>query len=515
MYLEDEYYYYRLATDLAVEKGFDILHFDSFKKEIWLEQKIGKDAHVIRLIHHSFDWANQLKQDLNNLVQKVHGLKKMLTGKRTIIHSVYIAKYPPVDDWEKLKKPFPVKGSRQMEISMYYLDQENRQEEKQRLFSNLTKEVPEFHYPESEWEMEQETIRLNNKLQELQRQQKEEAESIFFYGKPFFLYIFLGINLIMFYILELNGGSTSPATLIEFGAKYNPAIIEGEWWRIVTSMFLHVGFLHLFMNMLALFYLGTAVERIYGSTRFLIIYFMAGIAGGVASFVLNTHVAAGASGAIFGLFGALLYFGLNHKKLFFRTMGWNLLFIIAINIFIGITIPQIDNGAHMGGLIGGFLASGIVSLPKNNRLFVSLFFLLIYAGSMAALWLASPIYEKNTHSPELQLQLAQQYVEDENYQQAYVTVNQLIGETEVYQSELLFYRAYASIHLNEQEEAMEDLKRITAMETSIPEAHYNLAILYIEKEEIEKAVKEAKRAHQLSPENEQFKELYERLTNGS
>lgn len=515
MYLEDEYYYYRLAIDLAVEKGFDILHMDETKKEIWLEQKIGRNSHLVRIAHHSFDWANQLKEDMNVLLQKAQGIKRMLTGKKTIIHTVYIAKYPPVDDWESLKKPLPVKGDKQMEVSLYYLDQEKRQEEKNRLFTNLAKEAPEFQFPESEAEMEQETIRLNERLQLLEQKQREETESIFFYGKPFFLYLFLVLNLAMFYLLEVNGGSTSPATLIEFGAKYNPAILDGEWWRIITSMFLHVGFLHLFMNMLALFYLGMAVERIYGSTRFLIIYFLAGIAGGVTSFVFNTQVAAGASGAIFGLFGALLYFGVNHTKLFFKTMGWNLLFIIGLNIVIGVSIPQIDNGAHMGGLIGGFLASAIVSLPRNRKFFISVLSFVIYVAGVAFLWYTGTEQQLNSHDPELQLQIAQQYITDENYQEAYQAVNKAIGKSEAYQAELIFYRSYAAIHLKKNDQAVADLEQITAMDANIPEAHYNLALLYMKAEKIKQAVQQAELAVKLAPENEQYENLYKQLSNGT
>lgn len=154
-------------------------------------------------------------------------------------------------------------------------------------------------------------------------------------------------------------------TLIHYGAKYNPAIVAGEWWRIISSMFLHIGALHLFMNMLAVYYLGTAVERIYGSGRFIIIYFLAGIIGSLTSFAFNTHVSAGASGALFGLFGALLYFGVIYKNLFYQTMGKSVIFILLINLAFGFLVPQIDMGAHLGGLIGGFVAAAITSLPEQ------------------------------------------------------------------------------------------------------------------------------------------------------
>src|SRR5690625_3009511 len=109
-------------------------------------------------------------------------------------------------------------------------------------------------------------------------------------------------------------------------------------------MFLYIGFLHLFMKLLAIYYLGTTVEKIYGSVRFILIYFLAGIGGGLTSFAFSMSVSAGASGAIFGLFGALLFFGVIHKKIFFQTMGRGIITIVVLNIIFGFTVSQIDIG---------------------------------------------------------------------------------------------------------------------------------------------------------------------------
>lgn len=117
----------------------------------------------------------------------------------------------------------------------------------------------------------------------------------------------------------------------------------------MTPIVLHIGLLHLLMNTLALFYLGSAVERVYGNIRFLFIYLAAGFGGTLASFIFSPTLSAGASGAIFGCFGALLYFGLIYPSLFFRTMGFNILVVLGINLAFGFTIPGIDNAGHIGG----------------------------------------------------------------------------------------------------------------------------------------------------------------------
>src|SRR5690606_25315449 len=199
-------------------------------------------------------------------------------------------------------------------------------------------------------------------IQKAKNREREERE-LFEHGKPFFTYLFIAVQVLMFLIVEINGGSTNVETLIQYGAKFNPLILAGEWWRFFTPIFLHIGLLHLLMNTLALYYLGTAVERIFGRVRFLWIYLFSGFAGSVASFVFTNNLSAGASGAIFGCFGALLYMGVINTKLFFRTIGMNVIVVIIINLIFGFTVPGIDNAGHIGGLIGGFLATGIVHYP--------------------------------------------------------------------------------------------------------------------------------------------------------
>nr|AAC45436.1 OrfD [Cytobacillus firmus] len=112
--------------------------------------------------------------------------------------------------------------------------------------------------------------RLKREVRQHTKKKEEEERSFFLYGKPIATYVLLIMIAVMFYIVEQNGGSTHVLTLIEFGAKYNPAILEGEWWRFFSSMFLHIGFIHLFMNSPALFYLGGAAERMYGTSRFVL-----------------------------------------------------------------------------------------------------------------------------------------------------------------------------------------------------------------------------------------------------
>jgi rhomboid protease GluP len=168
------------------------------------------------------------------------------------------------------------------------------------------------------------------------------------------------------YYPELNPQSyiTPSDYLFAVGAKNNTAIAAGEYYRFLTAMFLHGGWLHIAFNAYALYALGPEAERIYGTARFLALYFVAGLAGGVASYALNASAAVGASGAIFGLIGGLAAFYYVSRSLLgdvSRQQLGSLITVIMINLFIGFSTPRIDNTAHIGGLVGGAVAGWLLT----------------------------------------------------------------------------------------------------------------------------------------------------------
>lgn len=173
---------------------------------------------------------------------------------------------------------------------------------------------------------------------------------------PFLTYLLLGINIIVFLLMTNAGGSTDQRVLITFGAKVNSLIQAGEIWRFFTSMFIHIGLMHLIFNLYALWSLGPFMEERFGRWRFIIIYVLSGLGGSIASFFFSSALSAGASGAIFGLLGALLYYSLKRPALWKSGLGMNLVVVILINFGFGLTQPGIDNFAHLGGLIIGIIS---------------------------------------------------------------------------------------------------------------------------------------------------------------
>lgn len=172
------------------------------------------------------------------------------------------------------------------------------------------------------------------------------------------------INIMVFVIMELIGDTENTVFMMKTGAVWPPFILDGQYWRLVTSNFMHFGFEHIMNNMLVLACAGPILEKALGHIRYLILYLFAGIGGSVLSFLQMLYsgtyaVAAGASGAIFGIIGALLWIVIRHKGRYETLTGKGLLFMIVISLYYGISSGEVDNWGHIGGVVMGFLLSVI------------------------------------------------------------------------------------------------------------------------------------------------------------
>jgi membrane associated rhomboid family serine protease len=179
-------------------------------------------------------------------------------------------------------------------------------------------------------------------------------------------YVLLGANVLVWLAMTAYGwrygyglsGSEYPDILVLFGAKYSPYVAAGEYWRLLTACFLHIGPLHLLFNSWALFSFGPHMERRFGGWRYLSLYLLAGIAGNVLSFLGSSSLSAGASGAIFGLIGAAIVYYATYRQQFGqsgRRQLTNVLIVAGYNLVFGLTAGGIDNLGHLGGLAAGLL----------------------------------------------------------------------------------------------------------------------------------------------------------------
>ena len=184
--------------------------------------------------------------------------------------------------------------------------------------------------------------------------------------------LLIAINVIVFFALSFFGMTEDAEYMLEHGAMYVPYMLEGEgYYRLFTSMFLHFGIDHLANNMVMLGAIGWNLEYESGKIKFLIIYLGSGLAGNILSafgdlMTGEYAVSAGASGAVFGIIGALLYVVIRNKGQIGTISGRGLVFMVILSLYYGFTSSGVDNLAHIGGLIAGFVL-GVLLYWKRNR----------------------------------------------------------------------------------------------------------------------------------------------------
>ena len=209
--------------------------------------------------------------------------------------------------------------------------------------------------------------------------------------------VLVSLNVAYFVTMLLMGASVwSPEApyLLELGANFGPLTVTGQWWRLVTSMFVHIGLIHLLFNMWCLWSLGNLAERMFGNWTYVAIYLLSGVGGSLASLFWNPGIiSAGASGAIFGMAGALvafLYLGHIHvPRPVVRELLTSVLIFVGFNLFFGAVQEGIDNAGHLGGLVSGLVLGAVLhrSLPVREispiRYLILPATLLLFVGAFA------------------------------------------------------------------------------------------------------------------------------------
>jgi rhomboid protease GluP len=190
--------------------------------------------------------------------------------------------------------------------------------------------------------------------------------------------LLIAVNVTIFLLVYRGGSEVSGKVLVDSGALVPSLVQGGEWWRLFTAIFLHASIPHILFNMTSLFAIGVLAERLYGSLKFLAIYLGSGLIGSLVSFgyavvsgtsLSDPHV--GASGAIFGIAGALLTIRFQRSEVIPQRVraqisGW-LIALVGINLAISFVTPYVDNSAHIGGLIGGIALSFVFPLVRETR----------------------------------------------------------------------------------------------------------------------------------------------------
>lgn len=358
----------RLVHYFITEKNYTPIVVRGVKDEIWLENQ-EEVYKIIRINSNYIHNKEQFDTDIYKLKNVMHQIKtKTFSFTMNALNILLdVNEDVPVNDSKHIKCVFlkNIEDTKNTSIAEIFPDIENKlltNQEGLELIINVTEDINA-------------KTEKNNKI----------YESIFKNKKIVVTYIIMGLCT-LFYLVSLFFGGTDALTLYKLGAVSRSAIRNGEIWRLITGTFLHGGLIHLFANMYSLYIIGSQLENFLGKKKFLVIYLVSALAGSLMSCIFTDSISIGASGAIFGLLGSFLYFGYHFRIFLGTVMKTQVIPVILLNLFIGFTLPGIDNAAHVGGLIGGLLASmatGIESKTTKSEQINGVIVLFIYIAFLS------------------------------------------------------------------------------------------------------------------------------------
>lgn len=327
-------------------QGYNPIILHGGKDEIWLEN-MDEEYKIVRIvsgyIHNNEQYSidkyktrqivKQIKKktltfDINTLNIYVNLGDNVKIEPTRKIDSVYISKIEDVDKYDLLKNYFPT-----LKNSL------KTKEKGINLFSKLT-----------------------NDINESNEKKAKRNQDIFAIKKPYITYALIAINIII-YLIGMFVGQNKMISMLGL----HPLLVQsGEYYRLITCMFMHANLMHLIFNMYALYIIGIQVENFFNKWKYSIIYLISGLTGALFSMLFTRSWSVGASGAIFGLMGALLFFGYHHRVYLGTVIKSQIIPVIIINLIIGFASTGIDNAAHIGGLIGGIIGSMMMGVKDKK-----------------------------------------------------------------------------------------------------------------------------------------------------
>ncbi len=343
-------------------QGYNPVVLHGAKDEIWLENNEA-DYKIVRIVSNYIHNDEQLDFDIFRTKQILKRIKRKMFSIKMETLSIFVNLGDNVHLEDKDFNNIKCANVKEIkDLSKYsfilntfpnILEVENSKEEGLELFIKLTDDINKKNYEET-----------------------KKAEDVFSKKTPTMTYIFMGICFILYIFTafqSINFMDLDPNVLAKYGGLITLNNMNEnyfELYRILTSVFLHAGIIHLLCNMYSLYIIGPQLESFFGKVKYTIIFIGSGIIGNLLSmaFLQDNMVAVGASGAIFGLLGALLYFGYHYRVYLSGVIKSQIVPLIILNLIIGFMISSINNLAHIGGLVGGVLLSMAVGVKyKSNK----------------------------------------------------------------------------------------------------------------------------------------------------
>ena len=355
----------KLLHYFITERNYSPIILQGAEDEIWLEN-LDSDYKIVRVVSNYIHNDEQLNFDLFKTKRVVSKIKKKTFSFNMDVLSIYTDLGDNVH-LEEVKK-----------MDCMYLYDENDLSK----YPFINNYFPDINNKlEFSEEGSQLFIKITNDINQKNQIEAEKAESLFKKKKPYVTYALLVINIFMYIVPILLGVYNQ---ILDRFCLYGPYIREyGEYYRLITCGFLHADIFHLVFNSYALYVLGSQLEGFMGKGKYITIYFFSMLLGSLMSITFSDTPSIGASGAIFGIMGSLLYFGYHYRIYLGSMLRGQIIPLVVFNLLYGASVKGIDNFAHIGGLIGGFLitmALGVKykgsSSERTNGIIITLIFTL-------------------------------------------------------------------------------------------------------------------------------------------
>lgn len=339
----------KLLHYFVTEENYNPIILQGVENEIWLEN-LESDYKIVRIVSNHIHNEEQMDYDRYKRDQITRKIKLKTFSFTLPILNIYI----DLGDNVELDNG--------KNISSVYI-QDTKDFDK---YEEVTKHLPDL---KKNLKFKEEGVELFAKitgdLAKKNIKDTKENEDVFKIKTPYITYILIILN-VLFYVYMVVFNKYDYYT--NLFCNYGPYIRNGEYYRLITSMFVHGDIFHLGFNMYALYVIGKQVESYFGKFKYLIIYLFSGIMGNLVSMICNPNASIGASGAIFGLMGTLLFFGYHYRVYLGNVLLNQIVPLIVYNLVLGFMVPSIDNFAHIGGLASGYLISTSMGLKyKKDR----------------------------------------------------------------------------------------------------------------------------------------------------
>lgn len=338
----------KLLHYLITKKNYTPMIVQGVENEIWLEN-LDEDYKIVRIVNNYIHNDEQMEFDVFKTKRMAKKVKR-----KTFTFSIKVLSIL-TDVGDNVDKEKEYDG-----VDIIYYEDENKLVNNKYIKESFPDLANNLEYSEDGFQL---FLKITNEINQKNMKVSMETDNILKPKVPIVTYVLLGIIITIFLIIQTMDKNL---VILKYGLQRD-LVKMGDVYRLITAAFIHVDITHIITNAYSLFITGRLVESYFGKKKFSIIYFFSAITASLLSICMSENFSIGASGAIFGLLGSLLYFGFHYRVYFGNVLIRQIVPIIILNLGIGFIVPGIDNFAHIGGLIGGYLISRGMGVNSKDR----------------------------------------------------------------------------------------------------------------------------------------------------